>query len=80
MSECNPGIAGNLWVWSSIFRPPKRVPVGADAVGDAPLCTCSAIYLGKQEEMVLDTLVCRCLSFCFPLVYSIGLQVGPPTL
>ena len=33
--------------------------------------------LGEQEEMVLDTLVCRCLSFCFPLVYSIGLQVGP---
>ena len=37
-------------------------------------------YLGKQEEMVLDTLVCRCLSFCFPLDYSTGLQVGLPTL
>ena len=33
-------------------------------------------YLGKQEEMVLDTLVCRRLSFCFPLGYSTGLQVG----
>ena len=30
-------------------------------------------YSGKQEEMVLDTLVRRRLSFCFPLVYSIGL-------
>ena len=37
-------------------------------------------YLGKQEEMVLDTLVCRCLSFCFPLGYSTGLQVGLSTL
>ena len=37
-------------------------------------------YLGKQEEMVLDALVCRCLSFCFPLDYSTGLQVGLPTL
>ena len=34
-------------------------------------------YLGKQEEMVLDTLVCRCLS---PLGYSTGLQVGLQTL
>ena len=37
-------------------------------------------YSGKQEEMVLDTLVRRCLSFCSPLVYSIGLQVGLLTL
>ena len=35
-------------------------------------------YLGKQEDMVLDV-VRRCLSFCFPLVYSIGLQVGLQT-
>ena len=29
-------------------------------------------YLGEQEEMVLDTLVRRCLSFCSPLDYPIG--------
>ena len=31
--------------------------------------TRTSVPLGKQEEMVLDTLVCRCLSFCFPLDY-----------
>ena len=36
-------------------------------------------YSGKLKEMVLDTLVRRCLSFCFPLFYSIGLQVGLQT-
>ena len=41
---------------------------------------CLFHYLGKHEEMVLDTLVCRRLSFCFPLDYSTGLQVGLPTL
>ena len=28
---------------SGISRPTKRMPAGADAVGDAPLCTCSTI-------------------------------------
>ena len=42
--------------------------------------TQTSVPVPKQEEMVLDTLVCLCLSFCFPLLYPIGLQVGLPTL
>ena len=37
-------------------------------------------YLGKQKEMVLDTLVCRCLSFCFSSLLLYRFAGRPPNL
>ena len=37
-------------------------------------------YLGKQKEMVLDTLVCRCLSFCFSSLLPYRFAGRPPNL
>ena len=79
MSECvTLGLTGNLSVWSRGAPTTRNEAVGES--GKQGLISPAYLlhYLGKQEEMVLDTLVRRRLSFSFPLlVYSIGLQVGP---
>ena len=46
-------VLSRVRVTADTARPTKRVSVGADAVGDAPLSTCSTV--GKQKEMVLDS-------------------------
>ena len=77
------GLTGNLSVWSRGVwhsRPTTRNKAAGESGKQGLISPAYLLhYLGKQEEMVLDTLARRRLSFCFPLVYSIGLQVGPRT-
>ena len=82
MSVCEAlGITGNLLVWSrgpgQIHR--RLVNEAGDVSEDMKMGRhfhVPALLFRKQKELVLDTLVRRCLSFWFPLFYSIGLQVG----
>ena len=65
------GIIGNLKVWNrgrdGRFPSHANEAMEIDWMEVWTQTSYLFSYLGKQEEMVLDTLVCRCLSFCFPL-------------
>ena len=80
-----PGIRGNLKVWNrgrdGRFPSHANEAMEIDWMEVWTQTSVPVPYLGKQEEMVLDTLVCRCLSFCFPLRLPYNrLQVGLQTL
>ena len=78
------GIRGNLKVWNrgrdGRFPSHANEAMEIDWMEVWTQTSVPVPYLGKQEEMVLDTLVCRCLSFCFPLRLPYRLQVGLQTL
>ena len=70
------GLTRNLLVWSRGVWPscPTTRNEAVDKRGMQSLISSVYLlhYLGKQKEIVivLDTLVCRCLSFRFSSVYS----------
>ena len=77
-------LTGNLLVWSRGVWPscPTTRNEAVDKRGMQGLISsvCLLHYLGKQKGMVLDTLVCRCLSFCFSSLLLYRFAGRPPNL